>query len=105
MNLSLYALTCGRLEGQFSRLMEGGQGEIIVPIPAFLIEHPKGRALFDTGLHPDCQHDPVGRLDEQMTNLFNIHFHPGDEISARLEAMDRDPARIAHQGAGSDCDP
>jgi hypothetical protein len=35
MNLSLYALTCGRLEGQFGRLMEGGQGEIIVPIPAF----------------------------------------------------------------------
>ena len=21
-----------------------------------------GRALFDTGLHPDCQHDPAGRL-------------------------------------------
>ena len=25
-----------------------------------LIEHPKGRALFDTGLHPDCQRDPAG---------------------------------------------
>ena len=29
---------------------------------AFLIEHPKGLALFDTGLHPDCQHDPAARL-------------------------------------------
>jgi hypothetical protein len=26
----------------------------------FLIEHSKGRALFDTGLHPDCQRDPPG---------------------------------------------
>jgi len=38
--------------------MEGGEGDITVPIPVFLIEHPKGRALFDTGLHPDCQHYP-----------------------------------------------
>ena len=30
--------------------MEGGEGDITVPIPVFLIEHPKGRALFDTGL-------------------------------------------------------
>jgi glyoxylase-like metal-dependent hydrolase (beta-lactamase superfamily II) len=94
MTLSLYALTCGHLEGEFGRLMEGGQGKITVPIPVFLIEHPKGRALFDTGLHPDCQHDPVGRLGERMANLFNIHFRPGDEVSARLEAINRDPARI-----------
>ena len=26
---------------------------------AFLIEHPKGLAPFNTGLHPDCQHDPA----------------------------------------------
>jgi N-acyl homoserine lactone hydrolase len=94
MTLSLYALTCGHLEGEFGRLMEGGQGKITVPIPAFLIEHPKGRALFDTGLHPDCLHDPVGRLGERMANLFNIHFRAGDEVSARLEAINRDPARI-----------
>ena len=64
MSLSLYALTCGHIEGEFGRLMEGGEGNITVPIPVFLIEHPKGRALFDTGLHPDCQHDAAGRLGE-----------------------------------------
>jgi glyoxylase-like metal-dependent hydrolase (beta-lactamase superfamily II) len=94
MSLSVYALTCGHIEGEFGRLMEGGEGKITVPIPVFLIEHPKGRALFDTGLHPDCQHDPAGRLGERMANLFKIGFRPGEEVSARLEAMDRDPARI-----------
>jgi glyoxylase-like metal-dependent hydrolase (beta-lactamase superfamily II) len=94
MSLSLYALTCGHIEGEFGRLMEGGEGKITVPIPVFLIEHPKGRALFDTGLHPDCQHDAAGRLGRRMTNLFKISFCPGEEVSARLEAMDRDPARI-----------
>jgi hypothetical protein len=29
-----------------------------------------------------------------MTNLFKISFRPGEEVSARLEAIDRDPARI-----------
>src|ERR1700724_2285785 len=94
MTLSLYALTCGHLEGEFGRLMEGGQGKITVPIAVFLIEHPKGRALFDTGLLPDCQHDPVGRLGSRLAELFRIGFEPGEEVSARLEAIDRDPGKI-----------
>ena len=94
MSLSLYALTCGHIEGDFGRLMEGGEGKITVPILVFLIEHPKGRALFDTGLHPDCQHDPAGRLGQRMTNLFKIAFRPrgGGQCVARSDG--RDPARI-----------
>ncbi len=94
MSLSVYAMTCGYLEGAFGRAMEDGEGQVDMPIPAFLIEHPKGRALFDTGLHPACQHDPVGRLGQRMADLFKIRFRPGEEISARLEAIDRDPARV-----------
>jgi glyoxylase-like metal-dependent hydrolase (beta-lactamase superfamily II) len=94
MSVALYAFTCGELEGEFGRVMEGGEGRIAMPVPVFLIEHPKGRVLFDTGLHPDCQHDPVGRLGDRMAGLYTIRFHPGEEISARLEAIDRDPARI-----------
>jgi len=94
MTVRLYAFTCGRVTGEFGRLMEGGEGEVTLPIPAFLIEHPRGRALFDTGLHPDCQHDPAGRLGARLAGLFRIHFAPGEEVSARLAAIDRDPARI-----------
>ena len=94
MTLKLYAFTCGTVTGEFGRLMEGGEGDITVPIPVFLIEHPKGRALFDTGLHPDCQRDPVERLGERLTGLFRIAFAPGEEVSARLAAIDRDPGRI-----------
>ena len=90
MSLKLYAFTCGTVTGEFGRLMEGGEGEITVPVPVFLIEHPKGRALFDTGLHPDCQHAPAGRLGERLVNLFKIGFRPGEEVSARLEAIDRE---------------
>jgi N-acyl homoserine lactone hydrolase len=64
MSLAVHAFTCGHLDGEFGRVMEGGEGDITMPVPAFLIEHPNGRALFDTGLHPDCRHDPVGRLGQ-----------------------------------------
>jgi N-acyl homoserine lactone hydrolase len=94
VTLKLYAFTCGTVTGEFAHLMEGGEGEITVPIPVFLIEHPKGRALFDTGLHPACQHDPAGRLGERLAGLFRIGFAPGEEVSARLEAIGRDPAKI-----------
>ncbi len=94
MSVGLYALTCGHLTGKLGRLMEGGEGEARLPIPAYLIEHPKGTALFDTGMHPDCQHDPVARLGERLTGLFRFDYAPGEQISARLEAVGRDPARI-----------
>ena len=94
MSLKVYAFTCGTVTGEFAHLMEGGEGDITVPIPVFLIEHPKGTALFDTGLHPDCQHDPAGRLGERLAKLFRIGFRPGEEISARLESLGRDPAKV-----------
>jgi N-acyl homoserine lactone hydrolase len=94
MTLKLYAFTCGTVTGEFAHLMEGGDGDITVPIPVFLIEHPKGRALFDTGLHPDCQRDPARRLGSRLAGLFRIGFQPGEEVSARLEAMARDPGKI-----------
>ena len=42
MTVKLYAFTCGTVTGEFAHLMEGAEGDITVPIPVFLIEHPKG---------------------------------------------------------------
>ena len=94
MDLKLFALTCGHLIGDLGYLMEGGEGKTELPIPAYLIEHPKGMALFDTGMHPECQRDPAARIGQRIAGLFSFHFRPSEEISARLEAIDRDPARI-----------
>jgi N-acyl homoserine lactone hydrolase len=94
MSLRVFAFTCGHLTGEFAHLMEGGEGRVRLPIPAYLIEHPKGTALFDTGMHPDCQHDPAGRLGARLAGLFEFHYRPGEEIGARLAALGRDPARI-----------
>jgi glyoxylase-like metal-dependent hydrolase (beta-lactamase superfamily II) len=95
MTVTLYAMTCGRLGGDFGRLMEGGEGTIDLPIPSFLIEHPKGRALYDTGMHPQCRTDPAGRLGERVGRLFDFTgYGPQDDVKSRLESIDRDPGRI-----------
>jgi glyoxylase-like metal-dependent hydrolase (beta-lactamase superfamily II) len=94
MSIRVFAFSCGTMTGEFARMMSGGVGDITIPIPAFLIEHPKGRVVFDTGLHPDCQKDPTARLGEEMTNAYKIAFRPGEEISAQLEAVDCDPGKV-----------
>jgi glyoxylase-like metal-dependent hydrolase (beta-lactamase superfamily II) len=94
MTIKLFAFSCGSMTGEFARMMVGGEGDITMPIPAFLIEHPKGQILFDTGLHPDCRHDPAGRLGQRMARTFKIDFRPGEEINEQLEKIGRDPNRI-----------
>jgi glyoxylase-like metal-dependent hydrolase (beta-lactamase superfamily II) len=94
VSLKVFPLTCGWLEGELGHLMEGGEGRVRLPIPAYLIEHPKGTALFDTGMHPDCQEDPAARVGARIASLFAFDFHAGEEISARLEALGRDPGKI-----------
>src|SRR5260370_8563158 len=94
MSVKLYAFTCGTVTGEFAHLMDGGEGDITVPIPVFLIEHPKGRALFDTGLHPDCQHDPAGRLGTRLAGLFRIGFRPGEQTTPRPQPTHPAPPHI-----------
>ncbi|MGE0715691.1 MAG: N-acyl homoserine lactonase family protein [Alphaproteobacteria bacterium] len=93
MTVRLYAMTLGRLDVNMANMMEGSQGIERVPVPAFLVEHPKGRLVYDTGMHPLIQTDPAAHLGETASR-FGFDYAPGEEVSGRLEAIDRDPARI-----------
>ena len=95
MTAKLYAMTCGRLVGRLKDMIEGEDGQVALPIPSYLIEHPKGRAVFDTGMHPQCRTDAAGRLGERVARLFGFeHYGPDDDVKSRLESIDRDPAKV-----------
>ena len=64
-----------------------------VPVPAYLISHPRGHVLFDTGLHCDAISDPAGRLG-YMAKVFTVRPREGDEIVTRLAHMGLSPADI-----------
>jgi glyoxylase-like metal-dependent hydrolase (beta-lactamase superfamily II) len=60
---------------------------LTVPVPSYLMVHPRGRVLFDSGLHIESQSDPLGYFGEEGLKYSTFHFHPGEEITARLAAV------------------
>jgi len=94
MSVQLYAYTCGFLTIPRGFLLQGEKGVITVPIPAYLIVHPGGRVLFDSGLHLQAQTDPVGYIGEEGMKYNTFHFHAGEEVSARLAAMEVEADRV-----------
>src|SRR5258705_10041026 len=95
MTAKLYAMTCGRLVGRLKDMIEGEDGQVALPIPSYLIEHAKGRALFDTGMHPQCRTDAAGRLGEQVARIFGFEqYGEKDDVKSKLESVDRDAGKI-----------
>jgi N-acyl homoserine lactone hydrolase len=92
MAVKIHPMLCGYLEVEALSLLKNEPGRIKIPIPGFLIEHPKGRAVFDTGLHRELQTSSarIGSLDK----IFQVHFKPGEELGARLRAREVAPERI-----------
>ncbi len=93
MSIRLYAFSCGWLEGAADLFLPEAPGRLRAPVPSYLIAHPRGHVLFDTGMHPDVQTAPETRLGS-IAHLFAIEFVPGEEVSARLQAADVDPAKV-----------
>jgi N-acyl homoserine lactone hydrolase len=92
MSVRIRPMVCGWLEADLNFMVENEPGRARFPIPGFLIEHPKGRAIFDTGLHRDLQKsaDRIGSL----ARIFEVHYRAGEDLAARLQAAEVDPARV-----------
>lgn len=90
--IRMRAMTCGRLECDAAPMLEGAKGRIQIPIPSFLIEHPKGRVVFDSGLHPDLQRnsDRLGPL----AKMFQPLYDRGEDVASRLRSFEVDPDSI-----------
>lgn len=67
-----------------------------VPIPGFLVVHPRGRLLFDTGVHCQAIADPVGRLGERRAKLFGVRSRPGDDVVSQLALLGLRPDQVGH---------
>jgi len=91
--LKVYAFTAGWLTLPLGLFLEGEKGKLKVPVPCYLVEHPKGRMLFDSGLHIDTQTDFKTRIGD-ASKYFTVHFRPGEEIATQLEKLDLCPADI-----------
>ncbi len=86
-------LECGWLSCDLGALLTGRSGATRIPVPAFLIEHPRGLVLFDTGLHPELA-DNTERL-RSVASMFTPEVSEGDVVSARLQQLGYDPDDVA----------
>lgn len=94
--VELYAISCGFLTIPHRFLIAGEKGTLRVPVPSYLIAHPKGRVLFDSGMNPRARVDPVGYMGEQGAKYATFHFGEDEQIAKRLEALELDPRDVTH---------
>jgi N-acyl homoserine lactone hydrolase len=92
-------LECGWLTAGGETMAEGGDGRVRMPVGAFLIEHPGGVAVFDTGMHPDLEHskESLG----QVGPMFDVELDQHWTLAGQLEALgvapdDVDLAVVSH---------
>ena len=98
MTAKLYALNCGALEfDRRSFFPESAKGVAMrVPVPAFLVVHPKGKVLFDTGIHADGFRDPVAHFGKDLAAYFKFFCGAGEGIVAQLGLLGLQPGDITH---------
>ena len=80
----LQALCCGRLTFDRSLFFpdESPGVQTTVPVPGYLVIHPKGKLLFDTGIACNAASDPAGLLGERIARLYRLTGgdRPLDEV-------------------------
>ena len=73
---------------------------IAVPTPIFLIDHPEGKVLFETGVHRDVVTDPVGHWGEHV--LHGNTYVRGRDWAPQLTADNLVENQLAALGISTD---
>jgi glyoxylase-like metal-dependent hydrolase (beta-lactamase superfamily II) len=98
MTVRIYALNCGTLEFErYSFFPDAPRGEaMLVPVPAFLVVHPKGKVLFDTGIHENGFRDPAAHFGKGLAAYFKFYCGATEGVVAQLRLLGLVPDDITH---------
>jgi glyoxylase-like metal-dependent hydrolase (beta-lactamase superfamily II) len=91
----LWALDSPTFTVEAHTLMYGLTGKLTIPMPAYLIEHPRGLVLFDTGLVPAAIDDPHAVYGE-LAELTNISAQPHQRLDRQIEALGYKLSDVTH---------
>ena len=92
---TVYALCGGYLELAYeSMIRDAAPSRWTVPIGCFLIAHPRGRLLFDTGLHCETLTRMLERYGEERAKRFGVHSKAGDDVVSQLARLGLTPADV-----------
>ena len=96
--LRVYALACGALELERSLFFpaEAPGTRFVAPVSSYLVSHPRGKLVFDTGISCDALADPAGRLGKRVASLFSIRSRAGEDAVSQLAALGIRPDEIRY---------
>jgi glyoxylase-like metal-dependent hydrolase (beta-lactamase superfamily II) len=96
MTVKLFGMTCGWVTMPEKQVIEtGGEGTVTAPVPCFLIRHPNGLALFDTG----CSRAVIGNSEAYLGKLAKyqtVHMQEGEDVTSRLREHGIGPGDIRY---------
>ncbi len=95
--LRLHVFNTGWFTRQEKQLyLGGGATRRILPVLAFVIEHPQGLLVFDTGLNAAIATNPRSYLRWIDKRLLSYHSNPGMHLSAQMRARGLAPEDVTH---------
>jgi N-acyl homoserine lactone hydrolase len=102
MGVSLHAMCCGWLTVPVAFLLGRGEGTIGIPVLSYVIRHPRGLVVFDTGLERGLNPATAEAALPNVAALWAALDHVSavaelsfdGDVAGRLCALDIDPARV-----------
>lgn len=91
---TLTRLDCGQLEGALGIFETGAKGHVTLPVSAWLIRHPRGTVLFDTGMPAAFADGSDAERVKLISEEVTIGFHADDTVEAQLQTASQDPERV-----------
>ena len=67
-----------------------------MPVLSFLVDHPRGKLLFDTGVHCQARLDPVGRLGPERVKRLTVKSQEGDDVIPQLARLGLTPGDVRY---------
>src|SRR2546423_1684179 len=97
--MEIHALTTGQVrqkEGErgVGRYLSGGWSESTLPVHAFVVEHPDGLCLFDSGQTARAADPGYFPAWYPFFRLARFELGPEDEAAAKLRAEGHDPEAV-----------
>src|SRR4028118_2379809 len=92
-DLRLYFFECGSLKTQvqFIKMNQGLGDPYEIPVPFFLITHPRGNVLYDGGNALEVAQDARGHWDA-VVDAYDPVMSEDDFVVNQLQRTDVDPA-------------
>ena len=96
--MRVYALCTGYIElDRASMVSDLKPGQPwTVPVTSFLVDHPRGRLLFDTGVHCQARLDPLARLGPERIKRLAVKSRVGDDVVPQLARLGLKPDDVRY---------